>query len=93
MRGCSTAVAMILVLLIAGHSVLAAMPSRAIAAELLGGMLGGVAGAGLGIVAIGNFAPNLESRAARTATAASGVTLGGGLGATIGFNWSSTDPG
>lgn len=84
MRGCSTTVAMILVLLVAAHPVLAATPSQAITVELLGGMLGGVAGVGLGIVAISSIAPDLESRAARIATVITGVTLGGGLGATAG---------
>lgn len=84
MRGCSTSIAMILVLLTAAYPVLAATPSRAITVEFLGGMLGSAAGVGLGIVAIGSIAPNLESRAARIATVISGVTLGGGLGATAG---------
>lgn len=84
MRKCSAVITITLVLLIAATPVLAATPSQVIAAELLGGMLGGVAGVGLGIVAIGLIAPDLESRAARVATVVTGVTLGGGLGATAG---------
>jgi len=74
----------LLVLFLAVHSASAVTPSGAIALELLGGTVGGVVGAGLGIVAIGSIAPNLEARAARVATVIAGVTLGGGLGATAG---------
>jgi hypothetical protein len=74
----------LLILFLAAHSVSAATPSEAFALELLGGTVGGVVGAGLGIVAIGSIAPNLEARAARVATVITGVTLGGGLGATAG---------
>ncbi len=74
----------LLVLLIAAPSVSAVTPAEAIALELLGGTVGGVVGAGLGIVAIGSIAPNLDARAARVATVITGVTLGGGLGATAG---------
>lgn len=55
-----------------------------VAGELLGGTLGGVIGAGIGVVAIGEIAPTLESRAARVATVIAGVTFGGGLGAASG---------
>ncbi len=72
-----------LILLIAAHPALAAT-SREAAVELLGGTLGGIAGVGLGIAAIGSIAPNLEARAARVATVISAVTLSGGLGAAAG---------
>ena len=93
MRRCSTTVAMILVLLVAAHPVLAATLSQAVGIELLGGTLGGVGGAAIGIAAIGSIAPSFDSRATRIGAVISSVTLGGGLGATLGFNWSGADPG
>ena len=73
-------------LMVAGavQPVLATTSSGALAAEALGGTLGGLAGAAIGIVAIGEITPKLELRAARVVTVISGVTLGGGLGAATG---------
>ena len=84
MRRSPVVISALLTLFLAAHSVLAVTPSEAFALELLGGTVGGVVGAGLGIVAIGSIAPSLEARAARVATVITGVTLGGGLGAAAG---------
>ncbi len=81
MRTGSVVLAVVLLLWIAAPPAQAVSPSGAVAVELLGGTLGGVVGAGLGVVAIGAIVEGLESRAARVATVITGVTVGGGLGA------------
>ena len=75
MRRSPVVISALLTLFLAAHSVLAVTPSEAFALELLGGTVGGVVGASLGIVAIGSIAPSLEARAARVATVITGVTL------------------
>ena len=77
-------VTMMSILLIAAYPIPVEAPSWAVGIELLGGPLGGVVGAAIGIVTIGGIAPSFDSRAARIAKVISGVTLGGGLGATAG---------
>jgi hypothetical protein len=62
-----------------------AIPTTAVVAgELLGGALGGVAGAAIAVTAIREITPTLEPRAARVATVITSVTLGAGLGGSAG---------
>lgn len=48
------------------------------------GTLGGVGGIAISVTALGTITPTLDARAARVAVVVSGVTLGGGLGASVG---------